>query len=250
MEKNKKDKGKGDKMLAIKYIVYGLYMIIMRLRGIKRFFLEKIKGEEAAYLYGQKVFYKWSVFTIKVVGLNITALGQENIPNETCVFMGNHQSILDIPLLRYTTGRKIDLVAKEELLKVPVVGYWIKNLRCVAINRDNPREGIKAINKAIEYVKQGCSYVVFPEGTRSKDGKINEFKKGSLKIATKTKVKIVPFAIEGTSKAFEDTRKFIPQDIKIIFGTPIEMEGISKEEEKTLNEEVFKIVNDLHNKIS
>lgn len=237
-------------MQILKYIIYGIYMIYMRLRGIKRFFIKQIKGEEAAYLYGQKVFYQWSIFTIKVIGMKITILGQENIPDEVCVFMGNHQSILDIPLLRVGTNRNIDLVAKEELLKTPVIGYWLKNLRCVAINRHNPREGIKAINRAIQYIKAGCSYAVFPEGTRSTDGNIAQFKKGSLKLATKSNVKIVPFAIDGTLKSFELNRKFQSEDVKIIFGEAIDVTNISKEEEIVLHEKIYEIVKSLHRKIT
>lgn len=229
-------------MQYLKMIYYGFYMIWLRLKGIKRDFLHKFKGEEVAWRYGQDVFLKWSIFTIKIIGMDIRIEGKENIPDETCVFIGNHQSILDIPILRFATERPLDFVAKKELIKVPVIGYWITHVKSVALDRENVREGMKAINTAIENIKSGYSMAVFPEGTRSKDGSVQEFKKGSMKLATKAKVKIVPFSINGTSACFEDSRKFLPGKITIVFSKPIDTKDISREEEKELNNKVRDIV--------
>lgn len=235
--------------MNLNVLPYGFYMIWMRMRGAKRFTLDKCKGDKAAWEYGQEVFGKWSDFTIKSVGMNIHVKGLENIPKTTCIFMGNHQSILDIPVLRHVVNRELDLVAKEELLKVPVIGYWIKNLNCVAIDRSNPREGIKAISKVINLVKEGYTFAVFPEGTRSKDGKVHEFKKGTFKIATKSKAPIVPFAIKGTSACFEDNRKFKKGEIYITFGKIFETKNLTKDEEKLLPEKVERSVREMFNNI-
>ncbi|PRR81265.1 lysophospholipid acyltransferase family protein [Clostridium vincentii] len=235
--------------MHIEMIPYGIYMAWVRLKGIKRSFLYKFKGEEAAWRYGQEVFRKWSDVTIKIIGMDIHIEGKENIPKETCVFMGNHQSLLDIPLLRHAIGREIDLVAKAELVKAPVVGYWITHLKSVALDRNNAREGVKAINKAIENVKEGYTFGIFPEGTRSKDGKLNEFKKGSLKIATKSKVPIVPFALSGTSACYEAKKRFSPGRVNIIFGEKIETKDLSKEDEKELLNELYDKVCRMHKTI-
>lgn len=236
-------------MKYIKFIRYGIYMLWLRLKGIKRTFIHKLKGEDEAWRYGQEVFIKWSNFTINIIGMDIEIIGKENIPKETCVFMGNHQSILDIPVLRHTADRPLDFVAKQELAKVPIMGYWITHMKSVTIDRENVREGMKAINQAIKNIKDGYSFAVFPEGTRSKDGEIHEFKKGSIKLATKSKVPIVPFALEGTSACFEDKRDFLPGKVKIIFGEPIVTEGISKEEEKELMDKVEEVVRNLYKKL-
>lgn len=235
--------------MIFKYLYYGLFMAWIRIKGIGWNYLNKFKGKEAAWRFGQEVFAQFSRVTIKVVGMDIHVKGKENIPEGTCVFMGNHQSILDIPVLRNSAGRTIDFVAKKELLKVPVVGYWISHINSVALDRENPREGIRAINKAVENVKEGYTFAVFPEGTRSKDGKIHEFKKGSGKIATKPKVPIVPFVIKGTSACFEDNKKFIPGRIDIIFGEPIETENLTRDEEKNITETVYEKVISLEKEI-
>lgn len=229
-------------MKYFKMARYGIYMVWLRMKGFKRDFLHKFKGEEVAWKYSQDVFLKWSLFTIKIIGMDIEVKGAENIPDETCVFIGNHQSMLDIPTLRYATNRPLDFVAKKELLKVPVISYWITHVKSVALDRDNVREGMKGINTAIENIKDGYSMAVFPEGTRSKDGVVNEFKKGSMKLATKAKVKIIPVSINGTSACFEDSREFVPGKITVVFDKPIETDGISREDEKQLNDKVREIV--------
>ncbi|VYU18830.1 1-acylglycerol-3-phosphate O-acyltransferase [Clostridium paraputrificum] len=236
-------------MKYIKYVRYVIYMLIMRLKGIKRAYIEKFKGEEEAWKYAQEVFRKWTYFTINIIGMEIEVEGYDNIPDKTCVFMGNHQSILDIPVMRYSTQRTLDFVAKKELAKAPLIGYWITHVKSVTIDRDNVREGMKAINQAVNNIKDGYNFTIFPEGTRSKDGKIHEFKRGSIKIATKSKAPIVPFAIKGTSACFEDSKEFVPGKVKVIFGEAIETENISKEVEKELMLKVEESVRNLYAKI-
>lgn len=236
-------------MKYIKYVRYVVYMLIMRLKGIKRAYIERFKGEEEAWKYAQEVFRKWTYFTINIIGMEIEVEGFENIPDKTCVFMGNHQSILDIPVMRYSTQRTLDFVAKKELAKAPLIGYWITHVKSVTIDRDNVREGMKAINKAVNNIKDGYNFTIFPEGTRSKDGKIHEFKKGSVKIATKSKAPIVPVAIKGTSACFEDSKEFVPGKVKVIFGEAIETENISREVEKELMLRVEESVRNLYEKI-
>ncbi|MDQ0148389.1 lysophospholipid acyltransferase family protein [Eubacterium multiforme] len=229
-------------MQIFKMIKYGIYMIFVRLKGIKFNYIYKTKGQKEAFKYGQDVFGKWSEVTIKTVGMDIEIKGYENIPNETCTFIGNHMSILDIPVLRYASKRGIGFIAKKEVLKVPVLGFWVKHMNCVALDRDNVREAIKVIAKGVEFLKSGYDMAIFPEGTRAKDGKVHEFKKGSIKLATKAKVPIVPFSIDGTSKCFEDNRKFSKGKVTIVFGKPIYTDNLTKEEEKTLTERVQKEV--------
>ncbi|WP_194190027.1 lysophospholipid acyltransferase family protein [Clostridium chrysemydis] len=229
-------------MKIFKYIKYGLYMIGLRIKGIKFNHILKKYGEDEAFKYGDDVFIKWCNFTINTVGMDIQIKGEENIPKETCVFIGNHQSILDIPVLRYACKKDLGFIAKKEVLKVPILGFWVKSMNCVPLDRTNPRDAVKVITKGVEYLKRGYNMAIFPEGTRSKDGEIHEFKKGSMKLATKAKVKIVPVSIDGTSKCFEDNRSFIPGKVTIVFGKAIDTASLTKEEEKNLTEELEKIV--------
>lgn len=230
-------------MKLFKGIHYGLYMIILRLKAIKLFFVRKFKGKEAGDKYIEEVAYAWSEYTInKALEMNVTIVGAENVLDEPCLFVGNHTSILDCPLLVVAAKRCIGFIAKEELIKAPFLGYWIRESKCVAINRENVREAVKSINQGIKNLNEGHSMAIFPEGTRSKDGTLGEFKKGSLKLATKSKVPIIPVAMNRVDRAFEIDRKFKSIDVTVIFGEPIYTDTLTKEEEKNLTEKVRNVI--------
>lgn len=226
-------------MSYFKIISYGIYMIFMQLKAVKRWYLEKTKGEKAATDYSGKVGEDWARYTIhNALGMNVTIRGKENIPNVPCCYIGNHTSILDIPILIDSVGKCMGFVAKKEMVKAPVLGYWMSKYNCVPLDRENAREAIKVIKKGSENIKKGYSMAIFPEGTRSKNGELMEFKKGSLKLATMAKAPIVPVTIDGAYRAFEIDRKFKPIDITITFSDPIYTENLSREEEKSLMEKV------------
>lgn len=230
-------------------IIYAFYMIIFFCRGVYAKVLTFLKGEEAAEGYKTRKIIAWSKVSIKLLGLRVTYEGTENIPKDTCVFVGNHQSILDIPVLIVGINRNAGFIAKKEILKVPVLGFWLGILHCVPIDRENIRAAIDAINKGVENLKKGYSMAIFPEGTRAKDGQIKEFKKGSLKLATKANVPVVPVTIDGTFRSYELEKKFKKADVRVIFGKPIYPDQLSKEELKDISEivhdEIAKNLNQL-----
>ena len=224
--------------MLLKKIIYVFYIILVLIKGLKYELIKKIKGEVSALVYSQKTTYLWCKFTIKIIGIDLEVKGLENIPEEPCVFIGNHSSILDIPILLSTVNRNIGFISKKEILKTPIIGYWLTRTNCVALDRENPRTAITAINDAVENLKKGSSMAIFPEGTRNKEGKVGEFKKGSLKLATKSKSKIVPVSIDRASRAFEDNREFTPTNIKLVFGEAIDTKNLSKEDEIYLIENI------------
>lgn len=215
---------------------YGLYMIFMAFRLLIIKIIRKVKGNDAAEMYRNKVVMKWSNHTLKVTGMSYKAFGIENIPKESCLFVANHQSLFDIPLLMDAAKKPLGFIAKKELKKVPVLHSWTKEINCVYLDRENVREAIKSINEGIEFLKQGVSMAIFPEGTRAKDGKIKAFKKGSLKLATKSGVPVVPVTIQGTYKAFELNKKLQDTEVTIHFGKPIYPETLDKEKQSNLSE--------------
>jgi len=142
--------------------------------------------------------------------------------------------MLDIPVIMMNIKDTAGAVAKIEMKKVPVISYWMKELGCVFLDRENGREGLKAILQAIEIIKSGRSMLIFPEGTRNRDKGVGDFKKGSLKLAVKANVPVIPITVNGTYKGLEGE----PEDLKaqIIFHKPIYMEDLSKEEKANLSE--------------
>ncbi|GAA0079029.1 lysophospholipid acyltransferase family protein [Clostridium sp. CTA-5] len=226
----------------LKFIKYGTYMLWLQIKGLKYTYLKKVKGDDAAQDYVVKTGYLWSKFTINTIGIEIDLKGEENIPSEPCVFIGNHSSILDIPLIVYTSKKKLGFIAKKEMLDVPIIGAWIKRTGSIALDRENTRSALKSISDGVENIKKGYSLGIFPEGTRNKEGQVGEFKKGSLKLATKSKAPIVPVSIDRASRAFEDHRDFLPTKIKVVYGKPIRTDNLSREDEKNLTEYVRNII--------
>ena len=224
--------------MLLRKIIYAFYVVLVIIKGLKYELIRKFKGKVSALEYAQKITYLWCKFTIKIIGIDLEVKGLENIPKEPCVFIGNHSSILDIPILLCTVNRNIGFISKKEILKTPIIGYWLTRTNCVAMDRENPRTALKAINDAVQNLKDGSSMAIFPEGTRNKEGKVGEFKKGSLKLATKAKAPIVPVSIERASRAFEDTKDFVPTKIKLVFGEAIDTKNLSKDEDLNLTDNI------------
>ncbi len=154
----------------------------------------------------------WIENLIKIYGLKFDVSGRENIPEEPCVFIANHQAYFDVmALAKALEGKQIGLIAKEEFSKVPLMSKWVLRIRGLFINRGDARESLKTINEGAELIKQGFSLVIFPEGKRSCGEGMDEFKPGSFKLAAKAKVLVVPITINGTHLFFEETGVFNPR---------------------------------------
>lgn len=141
---------------------------------------------------------------IKATGTEVMVTGQEKIPEGAVLYVANHQGLFDILAFLGHLEKPIGFIAKKEINKLPIIRTWMGLLNCVFIDRDDRRQSMKAINQGIENLQKGHSLVIFPEGTRSKGSNLNEFKPGSLRLATKAKVPIVPVTINGTYKMLEE----------------------------------------------
>ncbi len=170
-------------------------------------------------------------------GTKLTVIGKEKIPKDKAVlYVGNHRGIFDIILTYINMPGITGYVAKEKLNRFPLFAHWMRNIKCLFLDRDDARQGLKTILKGVEYIKSGISIAIFPEGTRSKtDLEMLPFKEGSFKLATKTKCPIVPLAINNTSAILEDQFPRIKKSHIIIeFCDPIYIENMSIEEIKNL----------------
>ena len=121
-----------------------------------------------------------------ITGADITYIGKENVPrDQAVVYVGNHNSYFDILLTYSQCPGLTGYVAKSEMLRYPLLRDWMKRLYCVFLDRTDLRAGMQMILTCIDYIKQGISICIFPEGTRSRDGKMQPFHEGSLKMASK-----------------------------------------------------------------
>ncbi|NLK98706.1 MAG: 1-acyl-sn-glycerol-3-phosphate acyltransferase [Epulopiscium sp.] len=173
-------------------------------------------------------------------GAKITVQGKENIPTDQPVlFVANHKSYFDIPILVSIIDVPMAFIGKMELKKMPIVSYWMKRIHCIFMDRDDIRQSLKAINQGIEQIKEGQSLLIFPEGTRIKGDELGEFKKGSLKLATKSNAPIVPVYIGNAYKILEAHFPWVKAtDITVNIGAPIELDALSLEDKKNLSEYV------------
>lgn len=195
--------------------------------------------------YILKATSTWGQRLLNDLNIDLNVMGKENLPEDgPVVFVANHQGYGDIPVCcaaldKFQTG----FIAKSSLSKLPLYGEWIKNIRSVMIDREDPRESLRAIETAIGFIKQGFSIVVFPEGHRSKGHDMGEFKKGSLRLATKPGVPVIPISINGTYKLFEE-KGYMQGNFKVDFliHPPIETANMSRPEASSLASTVEEII--------
>ena len=166
----------------------------------------------------------WARGLIKVSGTKVKVFGTEHLPTDSAMlFVGNHQSDFDIPLyLGFIPGPK-GFIAKIELSKIPIVNIWMRKMHCLFLDRKNLRQSVTTMRQAVEFLKSGYSLIIFPEGTRSRSPIMAEFRRGSLSIAEKANVPIVPVTIVDSYKMFEGNKgsRVTPASVEIHIGEPI-----------------------------
>ena len=206
--------------------------------------VEKQGKEDERIEYVHKITSKWANAQLKMSGVQVTISGEENIPKDIpVVFMSNHQSNFDIPLLMVHIDKFKGFVAKTELQKMPIVRDWMAYINCVFMDRNDLRQSVKTIIEGIKIIKEGHSLVIFPEGTRSKGNQMGEFKAGSFKLATKPKVPIVPITINGSYKLMEQNGNRIkPAKVEIYIHPIVETDHLTKEEIDALPNKVKTII--------
>lgn len=190
---------------------------------------------------------------LKITGLDLVVIGEENIPDEPVLFIGNHRSFFDI-LITYSRCQNLTgYIAKKEMEKIPLLSTWMKRLYCLFLDRSSPKEGLKTILQAIEYIIRGISICIFPEGTRNSGEELSmlEFKDGALKIAEKTGCAIIPMSLNNTAEIFENHFPKIKKTRVILeYGTPIYPNKLDKETKKHLGRYCQNIIQETINKNS
>ena len=185
----------------------------------------------------------WAKKIVEKTGTKVTVKGEENLPNQPALFVCNHQSAFDIPLLLGFIGQPKSFIAKWSLRYVPFMSSWMKRMNCIFIKRNNFRQTLKAFKNAGKVFANDYSLVVFPEGTRSKSGKLNKFKKGSLKIAIEEGVPIVPVTIKDSHKIWEGNNNLINDaEVELIISQPISQNRITNHNKRELATEVRNII--------
>jgi 1-acyl-sn-glycerol-3-phosphate acyltransferase len=177
-------------------------------------------------------FTAWGARTwLRACGAKVTVHGKENMePDRNYVFVSNHRSYLDTATLFFFAGRKMGLVAKRELLKVPVLGQGMNFVNIIAIDRSNPERAMRSMEKARQVMADGYSFGVFVEGTRAMPGELLPFKKGAFHLAFQTNSPIIPVAIKNTDWMMgKRTGVAYAGEIEMVLLPPIETQGMNEQ---------------------
>ncbi len=212
--------------LALYIIVVGLPVIAYSL----------LSGE-SDFLYRAGI---WGIAaSMRLAGVRVRAEGVENIPAGVCVFAANHVSNLDPPAALVGVPRRISFLAKKEVFKVPVVRTAMRLGKIVPVDRADREAAIASVDQAVAVLREGISFFVFPEGTRSGDGALNPFKKGTFAMPIEAGVPVVPVAIRGSRERMPKGKRWaIPGEIVLHFGAPIESAQYSVKDRDKLMERV------------
>lgn len=184
-----------------------------------------------------ELVYPWALFGarqwLRLSGVRVAVRGLELLdPKQTYVFVSNHRSYLDTAAMFVYTGRRIGLLAKKELLKVPVLGVGMGFVNVMAIDRTNRESAIRTTEAAAKRIQSGVSFAVFVEGTRAKPGELLPFKKGAFYMARQAGVPLVPVAIRNSDVLMgKGTGEARAGTLEMVLLPPVATAGVETDED-------------------
>lgn len=236
----------------IRLIFVALFVVLFLIIGIPVLGIEWLIGKVSKKTmdYSSLRLVQWAFkMIIKLAGIELTVIGEENISEGPVLYIGNHRSFFDVPITYPRCPIRTGYIAKKEMEKVPLLSTWMKRLHCLFLDRNDLKQGLKTILTAIEKVKSGISICIFPEGTRNKNEDeldMLPFHEGSFKIAAKTNCPIIPMAISGSADIWENHFPRVKKTHVILeYGTPIYIDQLEKEDKKHLGAYTQNIIHEM-----
>jgi 1-acyl-sn-glycerol-3-phosphate acyltransferase len=161
--------------------------------------------------------------TLRLGGIRVRAEGLDNIPPGVCIFATNHVSNVDPVGAVAVIPRRVALLAKKEVFRIPIVASALRVASIVPVDRSDREAAVASVEQAVRHLKQGISFMVFPEGTRSPDGRLRPFKRGTFVMAIEAGVPVVPVSLIGTQKLLPKGSWAIrPGEMIVKFGPPVD----------------------------
>jgi 1-acyl-sn-glycerol-3-phosphate acyltransferase len=180
-----------------------------------------------------------AVTLMRAVGVKLRIEGRERIPAGACLFVANHTSSADAPAVVGAIPRRVAILLKESLFKWPIAGQAFTLAGFIPVNRGERESAIASVDKATQSLRSGQSFLIYPEGTRSPDGRLQTFKKGAVVMAIKGGVPIVPVVCSGAHRVMRKrSLKIYPGEILVEFLEPIDSSKYSFDERDELNDRV------------
>lgn len=238
----------------IRLILILLFLILFFIVGIPVSLVELIIGKfneharDISSLRYVQFGFKGILF---LAGTKTKVIGFENIPkDEPVLFVGNHRSYFDVCIAYSMMPDLTGFVAKKEMEKVPFLSMWMRFVHCLFLDRVDLRAGLKTILQGIDYIKNGISIAIFPEGTRNRtEDNLLPFKEGSFKLAEKSGCKIIPMVQNNTENCWEAHFPKVRKNHTVIeFCKPVDIKSLDKEQKKFIGEYVRGIIDETYEK--
>jgi 1-acyl-sn-glycerol-3-phosphate acyltransferase len=214
-------------ILAVVYLALGILLVMPWL------ILWSLLTGSADSMY--RVTMKVVASAVRVAGVRVRLEGVENIPAGVCIFAANHVSNMDplafVPLI----PRRVALLVKSELFRVPILSKAMRMAHFVPVERENREAAAASVETALKYLKEGLSFAVYPEGTRSRDGRMLPFKKGTFLMAVRAKVPVAPVSIVGAQDLMRPGEWAVrPGEVTIRFGPAVDASAYTLEQRAQL----------------
>lgn len=214
-----------------------LFFTIGQVTLLIAFIISLFDKEKTDEFYRSVVRFVFNTI-MSISGVEVETINRIKIDKTPCIIIANHRSFFDVMLLYHYIKFPCSFIAKVELSKVPMLGFWMKKIKCLFLERDDLRQQFSVMIKAIENIKSGFSYVIFPEGTRNKselDTDLLDFKDGSFILTKKTNCPIYTIALLNTVSIFEKQFPKIKKNkVKIIFSKPVTFEELTEEQKNNI----------------
>src|ERR1700734_3952 len=225
----------------IRTIIVLLYFSLAMLLILPLLVLWSLIAGDVTFMYNR--FQEGLRIGLRIAGIRVHVEGLENIPQGVCIFASNHASNLDPVALTPNIPRRISLLAKKEVFKIPVLSKAIRMAKIVPVDRGDSEAAAESVDLAIKYLKEGLSFCVYPEGTRSRDGHLLPFKRGTFVMAIRAGVPVVPVSLAGTQELMrKGDWRIYPGEVVVKFGPAMATAGYGMERREELRRTVQNLV--------
>jgi len=225
----------------LRTIVAGGFVVLYLVLVAPWFLLHAALTGRAELLY--RVGMAGARAMMRLVGVRVRAEGLDNIPPGVCVFVANHASNADPPAVVCALPKRVALLAKKEVFRIPILSRALRLASFVSVDRADPESARESIEEALGQLRSGVSYLVFPEGTRSADGRLRPFKKGSFVMAIRAGVPVVPVSVVGAHRIMSKGSMVIrPGEIVVRFHRAVDAAAYTLEQRDELVARVYALV--------
>ncbi|HEY0379191.1 MAG TPA: lysophospholipid acyltransferase family protein [Pyrinomonadaceae bacterium] len=183
----------------------------------------------------------WCRMIARTACARVRVYGAEHIrPDTSYVFLSTHQSYMDIPAMLGYLPAQLRIAAKKSLFRIPFMGWHLTRAGHIPIDRGSTQNAVASMQRAADYLRDGVCAFVFPEGTRSRDGRLHRFKKGGFKLAVQARVPIIPVTIIGSRQVLPpDEMIFRPGPVDMYLDAPIPTAGLADDDLEPLMQTVY-----------